>query len=238
MTILGGADSNSTQFAPGGNTPNFYIGQLGYADKPYFTTSQTCGSADGFNAALAQKASYVYGFWMLHGPLGTPSGLTDYEWGQEQENAAVESWVNQKCVGGVTVFADIEEDGGTNQWFYANPTSAEQDSNFKVLLGFGNALIHPVAPYDYLALQLGVCCSPNTWTTIMGSYTLAQAYASAAWTWRNRNFPSFPTTWVVETSGTGENPLAFSGMDPVFWQYDDTSTEDYDACQGEAYLPG
>ena len=235
MTILGGADSNSTQFAPHGNTPNFYIGQLGYADTPYFTTSQTCGSANGFNPALAQQASYVYGSWMLHGPLGTPSGLTDYEWGQNQGNAAVESWVSQICVGGITVFADIEKEGGINQWFYTNPTSAEQDRNFEVLLGFGNALIHPVAPNENLSLKLGVYCSPNTWATIMGSYTLAQAYASAAWTWRNRNYSSFPTTW--EVNNTGENPQSFGGMDPVFWQYDDTSTEDYDACQGEAYLP-
>jgi len=241
VTILGGADGNSTQFAPGGNTPNFYIGQLGYADTPYFTTPQSCGQEDGFNSTLAGSASYVYGFWMLHGPKATPSRPTDYEWGQRQGNAAVKSWVNQQCVKQVTIFADVEHESGgvDNEWFYSyetDPTSAEQDGNFNVLLGFGNALIHPASPYDYLSLKLGVYCSPTTWSIIMGSHTLAQAYATAAWTWRNRNFSSFPTTWQV--NGAQENPQSFGGLEPVFWQYDVTTTEDYDACQGYDYLPG
>ena len=240
MTILGGADGNSTQFAPGGNSPYFYVGQLGHGDTPYFTSQVSCGSANGFNPTLAQQASYVYGFWMLHGPLGTPAGMTDYEWGQKQGNAAVESWVNQQCVKQVTVFADVEYDSGINQWFYSYPTppsASEQGRNFQVLLGFGNALIHPVAPYNLISLKLGVYCSPTTWSVMMGSQTLADAYASAAWTWRNRNFSTFPITWTI--NGSEENPQSFGGMDPVFWQYDDdvTANQDYDACRGSAYLP-
>lgn len=233
MTILGGSDSNSTEFAPGGNSPYFYIGQLGYGETAYFTTYHTCGSGDGFNSDTAIAADYVYGFWMLHGPNATPSGLTDYQWGQRQGNAAVTSWLNQGCVNKFTVFADVET-LSANKWIYPASTSTDRQKNFDVLLGFGNALIHP-ADSSAPSLHLGVYCSPNTWNELMGSYTLSQAYASAAWTWRNRNYSSFPTTWNVDEPG--ENPQSFGGLDPVFWQYDDTATQDFDACRGTSYYP-
>ncbi|PWI51259.1 hypothetical protein [Sulfoacidibacillus thermotolerans] len=239
MTILGGSDSNSTQFAPGGNSPNFYIGQLGYANYAYFNEVVDCGSADapspnGWNPDLAARADYTYGFWMLHGPNGTPNGKTDYEWGQEQGYAAATSWNNQGCCGRVTVFADIEPDGTTNQWLTSGSLS-DQGRNLEVLKGFVDALVNPPSDSPIPSLLGGAYCSPYTWNLLMGGATCSEAGISSAWTWRNRNYSTFPTTWNV--NGDGENPQSFGGLSPVFWQYDVTDTEDYDACQGIDYLP-
>ncbi|PWI54706.1 hypothetical protein [Sulfoacidibacillus thermotolerans] len=97
---------------------------------------------NGWNPDLAARADYTYGFWMLHGPNGSPNGKTDYEWGQEQGYAAEMSWNNQGCCGRVSVFADIEPDGTTNQWLTSGSLS-DQGRNLEVLKGFVDALVNP-----------------------------------------------------------------------------------------------
>ncbi|MGO8948177.1 MAG: hypothetical protein ACLQUY_11035 [Ktedonobacterales bacterium] len=80
----------------------FYIAELGG------TNSVGCFIPE---TSVAVGADYTHGYWGLSGP-NLSTAATPFAFGQRQAEAAVAAWQSTQGVGGLTLFADVEEGYG------------------------------------------------------------------------------------------------------------------------------
>ena len=100
-----GVDScTPPEVATSQNMPlQFYIAEIGGTNN-----SVGCFIPD---TSVAVGADYCHGYWGLSGP-NLSTAATPFAFGQQQASAAVAAWQNTPGVGGLTIFADVEEGFG------------------------------------------------------------------------------------------------------------------------------
>lgn len=210
VALAYGSDGCSSTL-PSCTGTSFYIAEIGWG---VASGSAPCGGG-ACNSGLGTTvgSSHTFTYWWVGGPKvsGATNASQAYTWGQEQGNNYWLAWNNgpQRNI----LFLDIENGttcANADGW-YVSGNSAQTTLNREVLLGAINAL------QARGGVKIGVYSSNYEWGSIMGSYSTP---SGVAYTWVANS-----TGAVCPTSLAGGQ---FGGTTPGIWQYDDTSSYDYD----------
>ncbi|MFX4303377.1 hypothetical protein ACOJUR_14135 [Alicyclobacillus tolerans] len=194
-----GVDTN-TSTSPCG--VSFYIGQIGYG---------TTSSMENFNTSAADSVgtSRTWSYWYVNGPQNDPNYSAEYSdsdaanWGQLQAQEYTNAWVNNTYVGGVTLFADIEQGNNDEGGWLLDGTSNSYRLNYYVYLGFIEYC------KSFSGTSVGVYSSPGEWSSIMGDAAALPADIEWIADW-SVACDACPTT-ITTTS--------FGAISPTIWQF-------------------
>lgn len=215
-----GADSGTTSSPYG---LDFYIGQMGYGTIQSFDKS-TGGDSSYFLKAGASAATYLYGYWLLSGMSGAPSGTTATNWGIAQGQAAAAAYEDVRTYYGANklqyvIWVDCENiAGGLDYQDYTN--------NHDIYNGFFDWMSKygPAFPGTY--------SSPYEWNTATMGSNFAPNISEESLLWLADYPPTLPTKSELATSKYWVN-FPQTNIKPSIWQYN--GTPDYNVASS---LPG
>ncbi len=208
-TITGtfGVDScTSPGIATAQNMPlQFYIAELGGTNN-----SVGCFLPE---TSVATGADFTHGYWGLTGP-NLSTATTPTAFGQQQAEAAVAAWKDTPGVGGLTIFADVEE--GFGGW----GDGATQKDMAAVLDGFLTGVVAAqFVPGVYIGAADRDAWFPNTYLPAepFVYWVAGGAYAG------DMCAPCQPDcdtlTPVYQIWNDAVQQEAFAGQGAVIWQY-------------------